>query len=62
MVVYSSGFEPELDGVGGRNVIQLHHEYLIFKSRTFDMRKKISGDNPQDRIAPLFLLRFIPLP
>ncbi len=32
MVVYSSGFEPELDGVGGRNVIQLHHEYLILKA------------------------------
>ena len=28
VLVYPSGFEPEVDGVGGRNVIQLHHEYV----------------------------------
>ena len=27
-LVYPSGFEPEVDGVGGRNVIQLHYEYV----------------------------------
>ena len=27
-LVYPSGVEPELDGVGGRNVIQLHHGYI----------------------------------
>lgn len=27
VLVYPSGVEPELDGVGGRNVIQLHHGY-----------------------------------
>ena len=27
-MVYPSGVEPELDGVGGRNVIQLHHGYI----------------------------------
>ncbi len=26
-LVYPPGFEPGLDGVGGRNVIQLHYEY-----------------------------------
>lgn len=28
-MVYPPGFEPGLDGVGGRNVIQLHYEYLF---------------------------------
>ena len=28
VLVYPLGFEPRLDGVGGRNVIQLHYEYL----------------------------------
>ncbi len=27
-MVYPSGLEPELDGVGGRNVIQLHYGYF----------------------------------
>ena len=27
-LVYPLGFEPKLDGVGGRNVIQLHYEYV----------------------------------
>ena len=27
-MVYPLGFEPRLDGVGGRNVIQLHYEYV----------------------------------
>ena len=27
-VVYPSGLEPELDGVGGHNVIQLHYGYI----------------------------------
>lgn len=29
-LVYPPGVEPGLDGVGGRNVIQLHYEYLCF--------------------------------
>ena len=29
-LVYPLGFEPKLDGVGGRNVIQLHYEYVFF--------------------------------
>ncbi len=29
-LVYPLGFEPRLDGVGGRNVIQLHYEYEYF--------------------------------
>ena len=29
LLVYPLGFEPRLDGVGGRNVIQLHYEYII---------------------------------
>ena len=29
-MVYPLGFEPKLDGVGGRNVIQLHYGYLIY--------------------------------
>ncbi len=28
-LVYPLGFEPRLDGVGGRNVIQLHYEYVF---------------------------------
>ena len=28
-MVYPLGLEPKLDGVGGRNVIQLHYEYLF---------------------------------
>ena len=28
-LVYPLGFEPKLDGVGGRNVIQLHYEYVF---------------------------------
>ena len=27
-VVYPPGLEPGVDGVGGRNVIQLHYEYI----------------------------------
>ncbi len=27
-LVYPSGLEPELDGVGGHNVIQLHYGYI----------------------------------
>ena len=27
-LVYPLGFEPKLDGVGGRYVIQLHYEYV----------------------------------
>ncbi len=27
-LVYPPGLEPGLDGVGGRNVIQLHYEYI----------------------------------
>ena len=27
--MYPLGFEPRLDGVGGRNVIQLHYEYVF---------------------------------
>ena len=26
--MYPLGLEPKLDGVGGRNVIQLHYEYV----------------------------------
>ena len=26
--MYPPGLEPGLDGVGGRNVIQLHYEYI----------------------------------
>ena len=29
VLVYPLGFEPKLDGVGGRNVIQLHYEYVF---------------------------------
>ena len=32
-LVYPLGFEPRLDGVGGRNVIQLHYEYEYFFSK-----------------------------
>ncbi len=28
-MVYPLGLEPKLDGVGGRNVIQLHYEYVL---------------------------------
>lgn len=28
VLVYPLGLEPRLDGVGGRNVIQLHYEYV----------------------------------
>lgn len=28
-LVYPLGLEPKLDGVGGRNVIQLHYEYAL---------------------------------
>ena len=30
-LVYPLGFEPRLDGVGGRNVIQLHYEYVFYR-------------------------------
>ena len=29
VLVYPLGLEPKLDGVGGRNVIQLHYEYVF---------------------------------
>ncbi len=29
-LVYPLGLEPKLDGVGGRNVIQLHYEYIFY--------------------------------
>lgn len=29
--MYPLGLEPRLDGVGGRNVIQLHYEYILYK-------------------------------
>ena len=35
VLVYPLGFEPKLDGVGGRYVIQLHYEYLCYFLRTF---------------------------
>ena len=35
-LVYPLGLEPKLDGVGGRNVIQLHYEYVYF----FAMNRK----------------------
>ena len=35
VLVYPLGFEPRLDGVGGRNVIQLHYEYASFSKSTY---------------------------
>ena len=33
--MYPLGLEPKLDGVGGRNVIQLHYEYVFFKKHIY---------------------------
>ena len=33
VLVYPLGLEPKLDGVGGRNVIQLHYEYAFASFR-----------------------------
>ena len=40
--MYPLGFEPRLDGVGGRNVIQLHYEYVysIFEPQGFVYAKE----------------------
>ena len=44
-MVYPLGFEPRIDGVGGRNVIQLHYEYVCSFSnhRALPMAKEIEN-------------------